>query len=86
MFLGVGLEANLGLVKAGAKMGGTLTIGDDNSVDVGLKGSISSTSNVPTGKPYKGVETEMNLSVMGGLNVETTKVAGTPGIPENLFE
>jgi hypothetical protein len=67
-------------------MGGTLTIGDDNSVDVGLKGSISATSNVPTGKPYKGVETEMNLSVMGGLNVETTKVMRTPGISDNFLE
>ncbi len=79
MFVGVGLSANLGVIGAGVKMGGQITVGDDNSVDVGMKMSVSSNLKVPTGKE-NGVESQMTLSVLGGLNTSTTNTYSTPKI------
>lgn len=78
IFVGTGVEVNLGLIKAGAKTGGTITFGDDNSVDVGLKSSFKGVA--PTGikDGVKGIEVEVSLTLSGGLQTETTKIRG-PG-------
>ncbi len=68
LFVGVGLEVELGAVKAGGKFGGSITVGDDNKVDGGLKVSVSGTIPKPIGA--KGAEIELNLTVMEGLNTE----------------
>jgi tetratricopeptide (TPR) repeat protein len=75
LFVGVGAEAGLGAVKGGAKFGGQVTIGDDGSVDGGLKVRVTSTTPVSPKDGVKGAEYEMNLTVMKGLETEYTKVA-----------
>lgn len=75
IFFGAGLEGGMGGAKVGGKFGGEMTFSDDGSVDGGLKGSVSGGSDVPVqkGAPI-GVELEYSVKVMGGLNIEATKV------------
>jgi hypothetical protein len=75
LFVGAGVEAGLGVVGAGAKFGGQFTIGDDGSVDGGLRGSVSSTLKLPSGTGYNGAEKEYTLTVMGGFKTESFKVS-----------
>ncbi len=74
LFLGAGLEGGLG-AKAGGKFGGEIILGDDGSIDGGLKGEFSGGTDVPLSKGGPtGYEVEYHLTIMGGLKTETTKV------------
>lgn len=75
MFLGAGLEGGMGGAKVGGKFGGQITVGDDYSVDGGLKGSVSGGTQVPVTKGGPtGVELEYSVTVLGGVKAEATKV------------
>lgn len=75
LFLGAGLEAGAGGSSAGGKFGGQLIIGDNYSVNGGLKSSAS--GNFPDRMTRDGVtggEIEFNITVLDGVKGEFTKI------------
>jgi tetratricopeptide (TPR) repeat protein len=73
VFIGVGVEAEFGVAKAGAKAGFTLTKTAGGDTDVGVKGEVSGTVGGPisAGKNY-----EVSATVMEGVKVEGKNVIG----------
>ena len=73
-FIGVGGEVGLGLAKAEANAGVTMTRYDNGDLDVGVKGELSVTSGV--GPASGGKNYEVNVTVMEGVKTESKDVIG----------
>lgn len=74
-FLGGGVEHSNGVANVGGKFGGQIEVGDNWSVDAGLKSSVSGTSLAQSvDEGVKGGEIEINVMIFGGVSTEATKI------------